>query len=193
MSTSQIQLSPNEAAFCDLFPKGRLCRLINRRSGTLLDIQPNLNLVNDNVPQVETQRPLAFNTQWIITPHGDGQAIIPVPRDGSSAVRYLSASSINTDRAVTVSPFPASWSLFPTSDCPKLADSPLTAASTPPGVYEEWTCQISWPHFRNTEPRMLDLYAGTVAANTKVVLYPYSGSQWQFWLVQFLRYNSRDW
>jgi hypothetical protein len=38
----------------------------------------------------------------------------------------------------------------------------------PQGLYEEWTCQISWPHFRNTEPRMLDLYAGTPTANTKV-------------------------
>ncbi|KAF8127527.1 hypothetical protein K438DRAFT_1889064 [Mycena galopus ATCC 62051] len=47
-------------------------------------------------------------TQWIITPHGDGQAIIPVPKDGSSTLRYLSASSINTGTAITVSPFPGS-------------------------------------------------------------------------------------
>ncbi|KAF8186107.1 hypothetical protein K438DRAFT_1836038 [Mycena galopus ATCC 62051] len=47
-------------------------------------------------------------TQWIIIPHGDGQAIIPVPKDGSSTLRYLSASSINTGTAITVSPFPGS-------------------------------------------------------------------------------------
>jgi hypothetical protein len=50
--TDIIPLSANQAAFCDRFPEGRLCRLVNRRSGTLLDIQPNLTLVNDNVPQV---------------------------------------------------------------------------------------------------------------------------------------------
>lgn len=145
----------------------------------------------------------------MIVPHGDGQAIIPVPKDGSSTVRYLSPSSLSTEVAITISPFPGSFSIIPTSDCPQLSDSPLTSFSVPQGLYEEWTCQISWPHFRNTEPRMLDLYAGTPTANTKVcrlianlrrtlvnvrrkqvVLYPYSGTQWQFWRIQFIRYRA---
>ncbi|KAJ7261240.1 hypothetical protein C8J57DRAFT_1232785 [Mycena rebaudengoi] len=208
--TDIIPLSANQAAFCDRFPEGRLCRLVNRRSGTLLDIQPNLTLVNDNVPQVvgkhksrlfippvstqlETGNAESAGVQyWMIVPHGDGQAIIPVPKDDSSTVRYLSPSSLNTDRPITISPFPASFSIFPTSDCPKLGDSPLTSFSEPQGLYDQWTCQISWPHFRNTEPRMLDLWAGTPTANNKVVLYPYSGTQWQFWLIQFIRYRARN-
>ncbi|KAJ6498684.1 hypothetical protein DFH09DRAFT_333999 [Mycena vulgaris] len=188
--TNTIPLSANQAAFCDMFPQGRLCRLINRRSGTLLDIQPDLTLVNDKVPQVVGNAESAGVQYWMIVPHGDGQAIIPVPKDGSSTVRYLSPSSLNTDRPITISPFPASFSIFPTSDCPQLSDSPLTSFSVPQGLYEEWTCQISWPHFRNTEPRMLDLYAGVATANTMVVLYPYSGTQWQFWRIQFIRYKA---
>lgn len=50
--TDIIPLSANQAAFCDWFPESRLYRLINRRSGTLLDIQPDLTLVNDKVPQI---------------------------------------------------------------------------------------------------------------------------------------------
>lgn len=108
---------------------------------------------------------MALN-QWIIKPHGDGQAIIPVPKDGSSTVRYLTASSLRIDIPVTVSPFPVSWVIFPTSDSPRGA--PLTGSTVPPGLVEEWTAQICWPHSNNEAPRLLDLYAGNPAPDTNV-------------------------
>lgn len=108
---------------------------------------------------------MALN-QWIIKPHGDGQAIIPVPKDGSSTVRYLTASSLRIDIPVTVSPFPVSWVIFPTSDSPR--GPPLTGSTVPPGLVEEWTAQICWPHSNNEAPRLLDLYAGNPAPDTNV-------------------------
>ncbi|KAJ7910005.1 hypothetical protein B0H13DRAFT_2329812 [Mycena leptocephala] len=162
-------LTPKQVEFCDQFPDGRL-----------------LTLVDDEVPQVvgkfiprllcawshqelrldQGMRKLSvFRTylmavnQWIIKPHGDGQAIIPVPKDGSNTVMYLTASGFLVTVAVTVSPFPVSWVIIPTSDSP--TSPPLTGSTVPPGLTEEWTAQICWPHSNNNVPRLLDLYAGT--------------------------------
>ncbi|KAJ7909992.1 hypothetical protein B0H13DRAFT_1877177 [Mycena leptocephala] len=186
-------LTPKQVEFCDQFPDGRLCRFINRRSGTLLDVRPSLTLVDDEVPQVvgkfiprllcawshqelrldQGMRKLSvFRTylmavnQWIIKPHGDGQAIIPVPKDGSNTVMYLTASGFLVTVAVTVSPFPVSWVIIPTSDSP--TSPPLTGSTVPPGLTEEWTAQICWPHSNNNVPRLLDLYAGNPAPDTNV-------------------------
>jgi hypothetical protein len=141
--------------------------------------------------------------QWIIKPHGDGQAIIPVPKDGSNTVMYLTASGFLVTVAVTVSPFPVSWVIIPTSDSP--TSPPLTGSTVPPGLTEEWTAQICWPHSNNNVPRLLDLYAGNPAPDTNVrfnvchitqltyaqaVLYPYGATQQQFWRIQFLQYQS---
>ncbi|KAF8149742.1 hypothetical protein K438DRAFT_1943786 [Mycena galopus ATCC 62051] len=190
MKEFNTQLPPDAAIFMkDYFPKGRLCRFVNRRSGTLLDVRPNLDVVNDDVPQV-VGNPESVGVQyWIITPYGDGQAIVPVPKDGSSKVRYLTPSNVAVEHPVTVSPFPVSWNILPTAACPSKQESPLTGFTVPQGLYEEWTCQICWPHFKNVEPRMLDLWAGMKDANTKVVVYPNSGCQWQFWRVQFIRHE----
>ena len=95
--------------------------------------------------------------QWVIKPHGDGQAIIAVPKDGSFTVRYLTASGLRVDVAVTVSPFPVTWVIFPTSDSPR--SPPLAGSTVPPGLVEEWTAQICWPHSNNDVSRLLDLYA----------------------------------
>ncbi|KAJ7910018.1 hypothetical protein B0H13DRAFT_1877205 [Mycena leptocephala] len=166
-SNSQFTgLTPKQVEFCDQFPDGRLCRFINRRSGTLLDVRPNLTLVDDEVPQVvgkfiprpslEPGNAETFGVQyWIIKPHGDGQAIIPVPKDGSNTVMYLTASGFVITVAVTVSPFPVSWVIIPTSDSP--TSPPLTGSTVPPGLTEEWTAQICWPHSNNNVPRLLDL------------------------------------
>ncbi|KAJ7909989.1 hypothetical protein B0H13DRAFT_1877174 [Mycena leptocephala] len=125
---------------------------------------------------------------WIIKPHGDGQAIIPVPKDGSNTVMYLTASGFLVTVAVTVSPFPVSWVIIPTSDSP--TSPPLTGSTVPPGLTEEWTAQICWPHSNNNVPRLLDLYAGNPAPDTNAVLYPYGATQQQFWRIQFLQYQS---
>ncbi|KAJ7895006.1 hypothetical protein B0H13DRAFT_1877211 [Mycena leptocephala] len=188
-------LTPKQVEFCDQFPDGRLCRFINRRSGTLLDVRPNLTLVDDEVPQVVGKPSLepgnaeTFGVQyWIIKPHGNGQAIIPVPKDGSSTVMYLTASGLLLTVAVTVSPFPVSWVIIPTSDSP--TSPPLTGSTVPPGLTEEWTAQICWPHSNNDVPRLLDLYAGNPAPDTNVVIYPYGATQQQFWRIQFLQCQS---
>ncbi|KAJ7910002.1 hypothetical protein B0H13DRAFT_1877189 [Mycena leptocephala] len=172
---------------------------------------PNLTLVDDEVPQVVgkfiprllcawSHQDLRLNqgmrkpsvSYWIIKPHGDGQAIIPVPKDGSNTVMYLTASGFVITVAVTVSPFPVSW-------------PSLTGSTVPPGLTEEWTAQICWPHSNNNVPRLLDLYAGNPAPDTNVrfsvchitqltyaqaVLYPYGATQQQFWRIQFLQYQS---
>ncbi|KAJ7235024.1 hypothetical protein B0H12DRAFT_152555 [Mycena haematopus] len=170
MKDVNTHLPEAAAKLLDVFPDGRLCRFINRHSGTLLDVQPTLDLVNDDVPQVVGNPESAGVQYWIITPYGDGQAIIPraVPKTGSSQIRYLTPSSIAPDQPVTVSPFPVSWTILPTAGCPHKDKSPLTGFSVPEGLYEEWTCQICWPHFRSGEPRMLDLWAGKMKENTKV-------------------------
>ncbi|KAF8186129.1 hypothetical protein K438DRAFT_1765463 [Mycena galopus ATCC 62051] len=142
-------LTASQLSFCQQFPQGRLCRFVNRLSGTLLDIQPNMTMVQDKVPQVVgNAATAATGVQYVngsvgsldITDQPESvddhtprrwQAIIPVPKDGSSTLRYLSASS-----------------------------RPGVAITTPPGLVEQWTVQV--------------------------VLYPYSGSQQQFWLLQFL-------
>ncbi|KAK7439565.1 hypothetical protein VKT23_017494 [Stygiomarasmius scandens] len=185
MSNTNTSLPPHALAFCKMFPEGRLCRFVNRRSGTLLDVRPDLNLASDEIPKVVCNPESVGVQYWIITPHGDGQAIIPVPRDGSFKVRYLTPSSLRNDVPVTVSPLPVSWIIFPTADSPK--DNPLTPVSVPHGLYEEWTCEISWPHFRNQSPCLLHLWYGSPDADTKVVLYPTDGGQWEFWQVQFIR------
>ncbi|KAK7024779.1 hypothetical protein R3P38DRAFT_3193698 [Favolaschia claudopus] len=150
--------------FCDLFPpSARLCRIINRRSGTLLDVRPNLDVVNDEVPRVVGNPESAGVQYWLITPYGDGQAIVPVPKDGSMKVRYLTPSTNFYGKSVTVSPFPTSWIIMPSSDCPKI--SALNAYSSPPTMYESWTCYISWPR----EGRMLDLWAGDTKPDTSVI------------------------
>ncbi|KAJ7910019.1 hypothetical protein B0H13DRAFT_1877206 [Mycena leptocephala] len=204
-SNSQFTgLTPKQVEFCDQFPDGRLCRFINRRSGTLLDVRPNLTLVDDEVPQVVgkfiprllcawSHQDLRLNQgmrkpSWIIKPHGNGQAIIPVPKDGSSTVMYLTASGLLLTVAVTVSPFPVSWVIIPTSNSP--TSPPLTGSTVPPGLTEEWTAQICWPHSNNDVPRLLDLYAGNPAPDTNVVIYPYGATQQQFWRIQFLQYQS---
>ncbi|PPQ72878.1 hypothetical protein CVT26_003499 [Gymnopilus dilepis] len=201
MTESDPKFPPNALSFYNKFPHGRLCRIVNRRSGTLLDVR-SYNLVNDAVPQVvgkflyDCVVPFVPNPEdvgvqyWIITPHGDGQAIVVVPRDGSDKVLYLVPSSVNETKPVTVSPFPASWQIIPTSDCPPVAGSPLTGSTVPQGLYEEWTCQISWPHYRNGEPRMLDCWAGLASPNNPVVIYPLSGTQWQYWKLQFIHLGS---
>ncbi|KAF8892793.1 hypothetical protein CPB84DRAFT_1331858 [Gymnopilus junonius] len=153
-------------------PEGRLCRFVNRRSGTLLDVR-SLDLVNDAVPQVVGNAEKDGVQYWIITPLGDGQAIIPVPRDGSGRVLYLTPSTIDQGRPITVSPFPTSWQILPSSECP--TGNPLTGFSVPQGLYEEWTCLICYPHFRNGDPRMLDLWAGESTPNNRVVVYPFLG------------------
>ncbi|KAJ7235012.1 hypothetical protein B0H12DRAFT_152390 [Mycena haematopus] len=52
MKDFNTQLPEDTAKLLAVFPDGRLCRLINRHSGTLLDVRPNLDVVNDDVPQV---------------------------------------------------------------------------------------------------------------------------------------------
>lgn len=108
--------------------------------------------------------------KWIITPHGEGQAIIPLPRDGSDRVRYLTPSSINVRRPVTLSPFPAAWQILPSSDYPAAGGgAALVGTSVPKGLYDEWTCQIYWPHFKKDEqPKMLDLWEGAATPNNNV-------------------------
>ncbi|KAJ7714648.1 hypothetical protein B0H16DRAFT_520823 [Mycena metata] len=187
--SDSINISSEQAIFCDRFPEGRLCRLVNRHTGTLLDIRPALNIVSNEVPSVVGNEESAGVQYWIITPYGNGQAIIPVPKDGSSTLVYLTPSSvIPLESEVTVSPFPASWNILPTSKSLSPNVSPIKSTTVPKGLYEEWTCQISWPHF--TEVRMLDLYCGYVAAETKVVSWTITNSVWQFWRIQFFRYNS---
>ncbi|KAJ7204557.1 hypothetical protein B0H12DRAFT_1080497 [Mycena haematopus] len=198
-------LTPSQVEFCNQFPDGRLCRFVNRLSGTLLDIRPDLTLVDDAVPQVSDRSNQAMRKPSVYNmnathgaqsvdhqPHGDGQAIIPVPKDGSSTTLYLTASSFLTNIAITVSPFPVSWVIVPTSDSPR--NPPLTGSTVPPGLVEEWTAQICWPHSNSDAPRLLDLYAGNPAPDTNVgfnaVLYPYGGTQQQFWRIQFLQCTS---
>jgi hypothetical protein len=53
MKEFNTQLPEDAAKFLkDYLPDGRLCRFVNRHSGTLLDVRPNLDVVNDDVPQV---------------------------------------------------------------------------------------------------------------------------------------------
>jgi len=186
MAEINNQLPSNVGKFFSMFPpSARLCRFINRRSGTLLDVRPNLDVVNDDVPQVVGNPESAGVQYWLITPYGSGQAIIPVPKDGSLKVRYLTPSTSNATIPVTISPFPTSWILMPTATSP--SGTPLVSYSVPQGLYEQWTCLISWPHFSDT--RMLDLWAGVPNPNQPVVVYPVSGTQWQCWHVQFIRHR----
>ncbi|KAJ7039978.1 hypothetical protein C8F04DRAFT_1084370 [Mycena alexandri] len=183
---------PNDAAkfLKDYFPDGTLCRFVNRRTGTLLDVRPNLDVVNDEIPQVVCNQESAGVQYWIITPFGDGQAIVPVPKDGSSKIRYLTPSSVSDNLAVTISPFPVSWIIFPTTACPKFSGSPLVVPTVPLGQYAEWTCQICWPHFKNTEPKVLDLLNPNLDPNSKVTIYTHGAGanlDRQFWRVQFIR------
>lgn len=46
-----LKLPDHTAEFCSKFPEGRLCRLINKRSGTLLDVR-SVDLADDSVPRV---------------------------------------------------------------------------------------------------------------------------------------------
>ncbi|KAJ7878011.1 hypothetical protein B0H14DRAFT_1664644 [Mycena olivaceomarginata] len=180
MKKFNTQLPEDAAKFLkDYFPDGKLCRFVNRRSGTLLDVRPHLDIFNDEVPQVVCNRESAGVQYWIITPFGNGQAIVPVPKDGSSTgkIRYLTPSDVTESQPVTVSPFPVSWIILPTAACPK--NSPLVPSAVPQGLYAEWTCQICWPHFKNTEPQMLDLLGGNKDADSKVVIYPHNaGAMW---------------
>ncbi|KAH7911395.1 hypothetical protein BJ138DRAFT_1179599 [Hygrophoropsis aurantiaca] len=198
MAEINNQLPPKVVEFCAMFPpSARLCRFINRRSGTLLDVRPNLHVANDDVPRVMGETSfghyisssvwLNVDSKWLITPYGRGQAIIPVPKDGSHEVRYLTPSTTHFAPA-TVSPFPTSWILLPSADC--LKDGPRVAYSVPRGLYEEWTCLISWPHFTRHEARMLDLRGGEPSPNQPVVICPFEhGAQSQYWCVQFIRYK----
>jgi len=189
---SSSLLPANALEFLGLFPSGsRICRIINRRSGTLLDIEGSTELQNDSVPRVVGNRESAGVQYWIIAPHGSGQAIIPIPKDRSQKVQYLTPSTMNQEIAVTVSPFPCSWNILPSSDCP--GDKPLVPfSSLPEGIYEEWTCLIGWPQLRGNEARMLDLWAGEAQPNQRVVIYPFEyKKQWQYWQIQFIR-NVKD-
>ncbi|KAJ7104940.1 hypothetical protein C8R44DRAFT_987807 [Mycena epipterygia] len=188
-SDNTIDISPEQARFCVRFPEGRLCRLVNRYTGTLLDVRPGLNIASDEVPQVVGNEESAGVQYWIVIPYGNGQAIIPLPKDESSTVVYLTPSSPVLESPVTVSPFPASWNILPTSRSQSPKGNPIKSTTVPKGLYEEWTCQISWPHFK--EVRMLDLYHGGVKPDTKVVSWAHNGQAWQFWHIQFLRYSSR--
>ncbi|KAJ6595004.1 hypothetical protein DFH09DRAFT_1273133 [Mycena vulgaris] len=188
-SDHSINISPEQAIFCDQFPSGRLCRFINRYTGTLLDIRPGLNITSADAPRVVGNQESAGVQYWIITPYGNGQAIIPVPKDGSSTVVYLTPSNPVPESPVTVSPFPASWNILPTSQYQSPKVNPIKSTTVPKGLYAEWTCQISWPHF--TEVRMLDLFGGSIIPDSNVVPYGYGGHAWQFWRVQFFRYNSK--
>ncbi|KAK7439563.1 hypothetical protein VKT23_017492 [Stygiomarasmius scandens] len=188
MSETNTQLPQHAIAFSRMFPKGRLCRFVNRRSGTLLDVHPDFKFTPDEVPKVVGNPESASGqyASWIVTPHGDGQAIIPVPKDGSSEVKYLTPSTLQQAIiSTTISPFPTSWTLVPTADSPK--SDPLIHITSPPGLYEQWTCQISWPHFRDQTPYLLDLANGSADADTPVVIWPYTALQWQFWQIQFVR------
>ncbi|KAJ7910003.1 hypothetical protein B0H13DRAFT_1877190 [Mycena leptocephala] len=201
-SNSQFTgLTPKQVEFCDQFPDGRLCRFINRRSGTLLDVRPSLTLVDDEVPQVVGKLiPLLFSAlshqdlrltrecgnlrcsicktfRWIIKPHGNGQAIIPVPKDGSNTVMYLTASGLLITVAVTVSPFPSPGSLFrrPTPLPALLSRGPLFRLDLPRNGLRRSAGR--------TQQRCPEVVG-------PVVIYPYGATQQQFWRIQFLQYQS---
>ncbi|KAF5353349.1 hypothetical protein D9756_007805 [Leucocoprinus leucothites] len=201
------QLPPNVAQFCKLFPPStRLCRIVNRLTGTFLDVRPTLDLAIDAVPRVVCEilaffaassvnnanlvNPENVGVQyWLIAPYNNGQALIPVPRDGSQVVRYLTASSVKTNVAATLSPFPTSWILLPTSRCPNT--TPLNAYSVIKGVYEQWTCMINWPHFMDRALLTSDGPGWAPDQGTQIHTCNSEDSGW-YWNIQFTRYQRME-
>ncbi|KAJ3570577.1 hypothetical protein NP233_g4307 [Leucocoprinus birnbaumii] len=208
------QLPRNVAQFCRLFPPGtRLCRIFNRSTGTFLDVRPNLNVVNSHVPQVVCETNFlvivysiiscrCFNhpvnpenvgvQYWLITPYDNGQALVPVPKDGELIVRYLTPSTDETEVPLTVSPFPVSWIILPTSRCPE--GNPENAYKIPKGIYEQWNCIISWPHFAN---KAALTYRGNISVPDQQTQLLSRGDYkpdhlWWFWTIQFIRYQQME-
>ncbi|KAJ3562663.1 hypothetical protein NP233_g9436 [Leucocoprinus birnbaumii] len=206
------QLPADVAKFCAQFPSSsRVCRLVNHGSGTLLDIKnSSLNLKENELPIVVGESKLVptadfiicsskysgnpeshgQNQYWVITPFGGGQAIIPIPKDGSMTVRYLSSSSPNTKVACTLSPFPVSWIIVPSRSLPD--GQPKLPTSDPRGLYEKWTCMIFWPHSQH-EPRVLEIYTSNANSNTAACpQVPSEQSRHHFWSIQFVRSQHMD-
>ncbi|KAJ3552861.1 hypothetical protein NP233_g12778 [Leucocoprinus birnbaumii] len=140
-------LPPNVVAFANMFPAARVCRIISVYTGELLDYQPNLQL-GTAVPQVVLNAESTGDPYWLIIAYGNGQVLVPVPKDGSKTVRYLAASAFEAGVSPTLSPFPVSWVIMPfqTSRIPPNSQTPLPV-TTPPGLYEQWNAIIHYPYF----------------------------------------------